>query len=259
MRQPPYPRQAQRSPRRRTHAGLLACLTAALLTGFVVYGLETPKTANEIYLSTGTPTPKATRVLAAPEPLTKRPALGHVARPTVGPTGGAEPRATAPPAKRRSSIGGSSSELPPGTSVGPATADDQPPDDEAPPTGELEAVAVDLTNKERMRKGCAPLRVDPRLTRSARAHSKDMAAKNYFGHTSRDGRTPWDRMAKAGYSNSAAENIARGYQSADEAVRGWMANTGHRRNILNCQIKTVGIGVAYGSGDTWWTQDFGYS
>ncbi|GAA3842021.1 hypothetical protein GCM10022226_75740 [Sphaerisporangium flaviroseum] len=241
--------------------GLLACLTAALLAALVVSGLETPKTADEIYLSPRTPAPKPARVLAAPEPLAKRPALGHVAKPPTRVKSETEPRSTTSVAKKRSSIDGFSSTLPPGTSVGTASGADEAgtEDQDAPPTGDLEAMAVDLTNRERMRKGCAPLRVDLRLARSARAHSRDMAAKNYFGHTSRDGLSPWDRMARAGYSNSAAENIARGYQSADEAVRGWMANTGHRRNILNCQITTVGVGVAYGSGDTWWTQDFGYS
>jgi uncharacterized protein YkwD len=260
------PRRTQRFPRRGTHVGLLACLTAALLAGIVVSQLNTSASPEEIYLQTGRPTPGAGRLLAEPQPSTgpitgRRPALGHVARPSALPTGGAQPRATATASQQRdSSIAGSGSEQSAGTNVGTAVGQDQaaPPDD-APPPAELEAAAIDLTNRERTRRGCAPLRVDSRLTRSARAHSLDMAAKNYFGHTSPTGLSPWDRMARAGYSDSAAENIARGYQSAEETVRGWMGNSGHRRNILNCQIKTVGVGVAYGSGDTWWTQDFGYS
>lgn len=246
--------------------GLLACLTA-LLAGIVVTRLDTSKAAEEIYLQTGTPTPTiSSRILAAPKhptvaPNGTRPSLGHVARPSSQrPAGQDEPATTPTAGKRRSAIDGSGSEVPPDSSVGTASGRDEAgPPDGAPPAGELEAAAVTLTNKERARNGCAPLRVDSRLTRSARAHSADMASSNYFGHTSSDGLSPWDRMAGAGYSNSAAENIARGYQSAEEAVRGWMANSGHRRNILNCQIKTVGVGVAYGSGDTWWTQDFGYS
>lgn len=244
--------------------GLLACLTAALLAGVVISQLDTSKATNEVYLETGTPAPSASRLLAAPEHRAeadgKRPSLGHVSRPSAPPTSRARPTPTPTATRRHSSIEGSGSEVPAGTTVGTAS-DGQGggTEENAPPTGELEAAAVDLTNRERMRAGCAPLRVDSRLAQSARAHSRDMAARNYFGHTGPDGRSPWDRMARAGYSNSAAENIARGYESADEAVRGWMANSGHRRNILNCKITTVGIGVAYGSGDTWWTQDFGYS
>jgi uncharacterized protein YkwD len=37
-----------------------------------------------------------------------------------------------------------------------------------------------------------------------------------------------------------------------------MKSPGHRANILNCSLKAVGIGVEYGSGGPWWTQDFGY-
>ncbi|MEU8265973.1 CAP domain-containing protein [Sphaerisporangium sp. NPDC049002] len=242
----------------------MACLTAALLGGVVVSRLDTSQTSDEIYLETGTPAPSSDRLLAAPKRSAdpgRHPPLGHVSRPSGRPTSEARPSATPTVAKQRSSIDGSGSEVPAGTSVGRAS-DGQGGDaaeGDAPPTGELEATAVDLTNRERMRNGCAPLRVDPRLARSARAHSLDMATRNYFSHTSPGGLSPWDRMARAGYSNSAAENIARGYESADEAVRGWMANSGHRRNILNCKITTVGIGVAYGFGDTWWTQDFGYS
>ncbi|MFC7382644.1 CAP domain-containing protein [Sphaerisporangium rhizosphaerae] len=246
--------------------GLLACLTLALVACFVVVRLNGAERPDEIYLQTGPPAPTRTRLLAAPRPTATssvdRAPLGHVTRPLVSPTAGARSQPTPTATRRRYTIDGSGSEMPPGTSVGTASGRDdtaQAPPDGAPPVARLEAAAVRLTNQERTARGCAPLRVDPRLTRSARAHSMDMAAKNYFGHTSPGGLSPWDRMARAGYSNSAAENIARGYESAEEAVQGWMANTGHRRNILNCRITTVGVGVAYGSGDTWWTQDFGYS
>ncbi|MEU9890282.1 CAP domain-containing protein [Sphaerisporangium sp. NPDC051011] len=246
--------------------GLLACLTAALVAGIVVSRLDPPKAAlDEVYLQTGVPTATPGRVLAAPEVATTHmPPLGRVARPSARrPT--AEPRAvpspTATTTKNDNAIDGSGSQTPGGNAnVGTASGNGltAPPDD-ATPVSQLEADAVTLTNEERTRKGCAPLRLDPRLARAARAHSRDMARGDYFGHTSPDGTSPWDRMARAGYSNSAAENIARGYETAEETVRSWMANSGHRRNILNCQIKTVGVGVAYGSGDIWWTQDFGYS
>ncbi|WP_181871549.1 CAP domain-containing protein [Sphaerisporangium album] len=244
--------------------GLLACLTAALLAGIVVSRLDPPKAAlDEVYLQTGVPTATPGHILVAPEVATTRmPPLGRVARPSA-PRATGEPRTRPTPTatKSRDAIDGSGSQIPGGdANVGTASGDGRaaPPDD-ALPVSQLEAAAVALTNEERTRKGCAPLRLDPRLARAARAHSRDMAERGYFGHTSPDGASPWDRMARAGYSNSAAENIARGYASAEETVRSWMANSGHRRNILNCQIKTVGVGVAYGSGDIWWTQDFGYS
>src|SRR3712207_7829328 len=41
--------------------------------------------------------------------------------------------------------------------------------------------------------------------------SKDMAAKRYFDHTSKDGRSPFQRMKDCGYQSfSMGENIAAG-------------------------------------------------
>jgi uncharacterized protein YkwD len=121
-----------------------------------------------------------------------------------------------------------------------------------------EGLAVQLTNAQRAQHGCSALRVDTRLRTAARAHSKDMRVKSYFEHNSPDGKTPWDRIKAAGYAQPGAENIAMGYPTAQAVVTGWMNSPGHRANILNCKLKAVGIGVEYGSGGPWWTQDFGF-
>lgn len=117
---------------------------------------------------------------------------------------------------------------------------------------------VRLTNEARARVGCAPLRVDDRLRSVAHAHSYDMAARGYFGHNTPDGRTPWDRIRAAGYSAPAAENIARGQQTPQEVTRAWLNSEGHRKNMLDCDIKAIGVGAHVRSGGPWWTQDFGY-
>ncbi|MCO6004588.1 CAP domain-containing protein [Actinoallomurus purpureus] len=121
-----------------------------------------------------------------------------------------------------------------------------------------ESTAVSLTNAQRAAHGCSALRVDTRLRTAARNHSADMRERNYFEHDSPDGRTPWDRIKAAGYTVPGAENIAKGYPTAQAVVQGWMNSPGHRANILNCKLKAVGIGVEYGSGGPWWTQDFGF-
>src|SRR3954468_2470184 len=121
-----------------------------------------------------------------------------------------------------------------------------------------EDLAVRLTNTQRAQHGCSALRIDSHLRAAARAHSKDMRVRHYFEHNSLDGRTPWDRIKAAGYSQPGAENIAMGYATAQAVVSGWMNSPGHRANILNCSLKAVGIGVEYGSGGPWWTQDFGF-
>ncbi|WP_239329435.1 CAP domain-containing protein [Frankia sp. CiP3] len=129
---------------------------------------------------------------------------------------------------------------------------------EAAPADPVSQV-VTLTNTERAKAGCAPLTVDSRLTAAAQAHSDDMATHNYFSHTSQDGRTPFQRMAAAGYQFSiAAENIAAGQRTPAEVMTGWMNSAGHRENILNCSLKQIGVGYGVGgSYGMYWTQDFG--
>lgn len=121
-----------------------------------------------------------------------------------------------------------------------------------------EDAAVRFTNAQRAQHGCTALRVDPLLRAAARAHSADMHRRRYFAHDSPDGRTPGDRNKAAGYAVPRAENIAAGYATARAVVQGWMNSPGHRANILDCSLKAVGIGVEYGQGGPWWTEDFGY-
>jgi uncharacterized protein YkwD len=124
----------------------------------------------------------------------------------------------------------------------------------------LETRVVQLTNGERGRAGCPPLRLDLRLRTAARSYSTEMARYGTWGHTGRDGSTPPERMARAGYDVDGgwAENIARGYSSAEEVMQGWMTSAGHRANILNCDLRAIGVGVARAStGQLYWTQDFG--
>ncbi|MFP5072274.1 CAP domain-containing protein [Pseudonocardia nantongensis] len=119
-------------------------------------------------------------------------------------------------------------------------------------TGRL-AQVVDLTNAERARAGCGALSVDPRISAAAQGHSEDMAARGYFAHDSPDGRDFADRITAAGYSSPGAENIAQGQPDAATVVQDWMESPGHRRNILDCSLSTIGVGLA----DGYWTQNFG--
>lgn len=122
----------------------------------------------------------------------------------------------------------------------------------------LQAEVVRLVNIARASAGCAPLRIDGRLTAAARLHSEDMARQNYFSHTSLDGRTPWDRIAAQGYPAASGENIAAGHKTPAAVMEGWMNSAGHRANILSCASRAIGVGVGYGGHyGTYWTQDFG--
>lgn len=118
---------------------------------------------------------------------------------------------------------------------------------------------VTLTNQERAKAGCGALSTNTNLNVVAQAHASDMAANNYFSHNSRNGDTPFDRMRAGGAAGGGymAENIAWGQTSAEQVVRAWMDSPGHRKNIMNCNLKRIGIGYAVsGSGKTYWVQDF---
>lgn len=117
---------------------------------------------------------------------------------------------------------------------------------------------VALTNAERTAAGCPEVQTDDRLQQAARGHSEDMATHNYFSHTSRDGRSPFDRMRDAGYPNPAGENIAMGLRTPAQVMAGWMDSPGHRANIQNCSHRAIGVGLAYDErGRPYWTQVFG--
>ncbi|MFE2091657.1 CAP domain-containing protein [Streptomyces sp. NPDC059460] len=128
------------------------------------------------------------------------------------------------------------------------------------PAGDTSAqtAVLALVNQERAKVGCSPVTASAPLTSLAQNFSDDMAARGFFDHTDPDGRTPWDRASKAGVKGLGGENIARGQADAQAVMDSWMKSEGHRANILNCDYKTLGVGVHFGSGGPWWTQDFGF-
>ncbi|MFE9880742.1 sigma-70 family RNA polymerase sigma factor [Streptomyces sp. NPDC005784] len=126
------------------------------------------------------------------------------------------------------------------------------PQAQSAPTTTVAQVVV-LVNKERAAAGCGPLTEDTQLEEAARAHSDDMAARDFFDHTN-----PGQRITAAGYRWSTyGENIAMGQQTPQAVMDSWMNSPGHRANILNRSFKNIGVGVHKGSGGPWWTQDFG--
>lgn len=121
-----------------------------------------------------------------------------------------------------------------------------------------EAEVLRLVNERRATVGCGPLSESPALAELAGDYSAKMADEGFFDHTDPEGNSPWDRAAAAGISNLGGENIARGQADAQAVMDAWMNSAGHRANILNCDFTTLGVGVHFGSGGPWWTQDFGY-
>ncbi|MFJ1748501.1 CAP domain-containing protein [Streptomyces sp. NPDC088116] len=122
----------------------------------------------------------------------------------------------------------------------------------------MRAAVIRLTNVERAKVGCPPLRSSTALNRAAQRHSSDMAEHDFIEHTGSNGSTLTHRAEAAGYTGwkTLAENVVGGPETAAEAVDSWMDSPGHRANILNCSLKHVGVGYVKTSG-IYWTQDFG--
>ena len=103
------------------------------------------------------------------------------------------------------------------------------------------------------------------LGSAARAHSAEMASKNYFSHNSADGTAASARITRGfGYPSSyVGENIAAGQRSVLSVCAAWMCSSGHRANVLRCGFDTLGSGLAVNAAASkygiYWTNDFGCS
>ncbi|MFJ5736050.1 CAP domain-containing protein [Streptomyces microflavus] len=173
-------------------------------------------------------------------------------KPAATPSKESKAPTTAP---EKSTAPASRTPAPPKKTVAPPPTKKPAP---SPSDTSARAEVLALVNQERSKVGCSPLTTSAPLTSLAQNFSEDMAARGFFDHTDPDGDTPWDRAAQAGVQGLAAENIARGQADAQAVMDGWMNSEGHRANILNCDYKTIGIGVHEGSGGPWWTQNFGF-
>jgi uncharacterized protein YkwD len=117
------------------------------------------------------------------------------------------------------------------------------------PTGRVLA----LVNAERAKAGCGAVSGNAALNRAAADYAALMARTGTFSHTGPDGSDFADRVRAAGYDDPGGENIAQGQTSADEVMDDWMNSPGHRRNILDCSFRTLGVGES----DDYWVQEFG--
>ncbi|MFD3539174.1 CAP domain-containing protein [Streptomyces sp. NPDC058662] len=131
----------------------------------------------------------------------------------------------------------------------------QAPEGTPAPTG-AQAEVLALVNKERAAVGCSALTVNAKLTKAAQDHSADMAAHGTMSHTGSDGSDAGARITRAGYEwRTYGENVAYGYSTPAKVMEGWMNSPGHKRNILDCSYKEIGIGLAQPG--HYWTQNFG--
>lgn len=125
-----------------------------------------------------------------------------------------------------------------------------------------------LINDYRADNGAGPLALSDDLTVAGDRHSEDMGKFDFFAHDTAQssyydvGSEPWDRMAAEGYDYNTfkGENLAAGYETAEEVFAAWKASPSHNEAMLDDNYKVVGVsrvevpGSPYG---WYWTTDFG--
>ncbi len=101
------------------------------------------------------------------------------------------------------------------------------------------------TNSQRTQNGQAALALNDKLSQAAQLKADDMVGRDYWSHTSPDGKQPWQFVAQVGYAYAkAGENLAYGFYTSSATVAGWMNSTAHRDNLLHASYQEVGFGVA---------------
>jgi len=122
---------------------------------------------------------------------------------------------------------------------------------------------ISLINAYRSSHGLQQVSPNGALVAAATWMAGDMAAKNYIGHVSSDGRSPTQRMSAFGYpatSMYTGEDLGAGYGTASAVLAGWQASAAHNAVLLNPNYDAVGIGLMYNASSTYrwyWAADFG--
>ena len=135
--------------------------------------------------------------------------------------------------------------------------------EQSPQSVSAQGDLISLINAYRSSSGLQQVSSNGALTSAASWMASDMAAKNYIGHVSSDGRSPTQRMSAFGYpatSMYTGEDLGAGFGIAGAVLAGWQASAAHNAVLLNPNYDAVGIGLVYNASSTYkwyWAADFG--
>lgn len=128
---------------------------------------------------------------------------------------------------------------------------------ESPRTGTVaEQYLFSAANAERAERGLQPLRWDQTLYRAAQRHAGEMAARESISHQYPGELDLAGRGRAAGARFTViAENVAEAW-SAPEIHDAWMRSPGHRANLLDPRVNSVGISVLRRGNELYAVEDF---
>jgi uncharacterized protein YkwD len=111
-------------------------------------------------------------------------------------------------------------------------------------------------NQERKAQGLKLLRWDDKLASAARRHAREMASRNAASHEFSGEASLPERITQAAVQFSAiAENVAKA-PSVARIHELWMDSPGHRANILDQDMDSLGVGVVRRNREYFAVEDF---
>ena len=117
---------------------------------------------------------------------------------------------------------------------------------------EKELECYNLVNEYRKENGLDILTWDDKLYEYANIRARE--ASQCWSHTRPDG-TSWKEMDPDIFQG---ENLAKGYDTAQDAVNAWIASQGHKENILREDFNRTAIAFYNAENGWFWCQTFGY-
>lgn len=120
---------------------------------------------------------------------------------------------------------------------------------------EEELVMLSAVNAARRENGLKPVGFDKSLAEAARKYAQELAEWGQLAHQGPKGTRLADRLDGEGYGfRLAAENLASGLIGPKETVGLWMNSPGHRKNLLQPELREAGVGMFRAAdGQTYWT------
>lgn len=105
------------------------------------------------------------------------------------------------------------------------------------------AAARDMISQYRSNSGLSKLTIDPDLQKAAQEQALAMARANRMTHEVNGGLR--SRLDGRLDHTRAVENISAGYHTLAEAFSGWRDSPPHNKNMLNANMRRMGIATAY--------------
>lgn len=149
-----------------------------------------------------------------------------------------KPQATVTPTEPKPQAATTPTEQKPQVTVAQITEQTQPSNE-----SKMISEVLRLVNEQRTANGLSKLTYRSDLQKAADIRAEEII--NTFSHTRPDGSECFTVFTQIGVTDyrRLGENIAKGYETPESVMDGWMNSEGHRANILNSDFEGIIIGI----------------